>query len=150
MEVHLIKNYDEDLSLLTIPSQNTDGPILIIDNDLDFHHIIQKCYRNAQKDNELVLLPSGEKALEYMMEVLSKSHPMPHLIFLDINMPEMDGFEFLKKLKTYSEFKDIPTIVMLSNSESPNDLKRAEQLGAEGYLVKSLDIKNYVKLFNSI
>lgn len=65
------------------------------------------------------------------------THPVPHVILLDLKMPRVDGFEFLEWLrgKCVREYRFIPVVVM-SSSALPEDVDRAYSLGANSYLVK--------------
>src|SRR5262245_10688336 len=62
----------------------------------------------------------------------------PTVIFLDVRMPKLDGFEVLRALRHAPHTRDIP-IVMISTSSRPDDVRRAYELGANSYLVKRFD-----------
>lgn len=68
------------------------------------------------------------------LEILRKSNP--DLIILDLVMPEMDGFEVLKKLREEKDIRNVPVII-LSNLGQPEDIERAKQLGVFKYIIKS-------------
>jgi CheY-like chemotaxis protein len=103
--------------------------ILLIDDnpaDNEFHKIrITK----AGICNHIKIVTSGREAIDYLMKVgdaKEESYPKPDLIFLDINMPGMNGFEFLEEYKKLaSKLKSKVVIVMLTNSLNPDDQKRA-------------------------
>lgn len=75
------------------------------------------------------IFENGEELLKGLDEKI------PNLILLDLIMPVMDGFEALKNIKANEKFKNIP-VVVLSNLEQKDDIKRAMDLGATEYLVK--------------
>ncbi len=68
------------------------------------------------------------------LDLLRKNSP--NLIILDLVMPEMDGFEVLKKLKEEKDLRDVPVII-LSNLGQPEDIERAKALGVFKYIIKS-------------
>ncbi len=111
---------------------------LLIEDDeierLKFARVLQKNNYN----HTLMEAKNGEKALE----ILENSEELPDLIFLDLNMPKMNGLEFLKILKSNPTLRYIP-VVILSTSNNHNDLKESYEIGIAGYIVKPLKYEEY-------
>jgi len=77
------------------------------------------------------------------LDLLSESETLPYYIFLDINMPGMNGIECLAELKKDARLAAIP-VIMYSTSDSPSYIETSKQLGATEYLLKSSDINKSV------
>lgn len=105
--------------------------MLIDDNDIDLK-INAKLISLANIFEEIIICQSGEEALDYLNKHLQTPDLLPDFILLDIQMPEMDGFEFLEY---YENFPDKRPVAMLSSTLDFGDIKRAE---ANPYVVKLL------------
>lgn len=112
------------------------GPIINVDDDEEFHFLLNIVYNKTSVPNKLLNFASAEKCLTYMEAVRSGAEPMPVLILVDVNMPRIDGFDLVIELREMPEFADIPFIAMFTNSNSPDDMARAEMVGADQYYVK--------------
>ena len=112
--------------------------ILLIEDDavevLKFNRSLVK----LRETHELIEAHNGEIALD----LLAKNSQID-LILLDLNMPKMNGFEFLKQLRAHTDLKYLPTVV-LTTSINRSDLKQAYSIGVAGYLVKPLKYDDYV------
>jgi CheY-like chemotaxis protein len=112
--------------------------ILLIEDDaieiLKFNRSLIK----LREVHELIEAHNGENALDILAE-----NSQIDLILLDLNMPKMNGFEFLKQLRIDPNLKYIPTVV-LTTSINRSDLKQAYSIGIAGYLVKPLKYEDYV------
>jgi|SRR6056300_42107 len=112
--------------------------ILLIEDDavevLKFNRSLVK----LGETHELLEAYNGEIALD----LLAKNSQID-LILLDLNMPKMNGFEFLKQLRAHTDLKYLPTVV-LTTSINRSDLKQAYSIGVAGYLVKPLKYDDYV------
>ncbi len=96
--------------------------------------------------NELVMAEDGEEALE-MLEDPDISRP--DLILLDLNMPGMDGMEFLTRIKAHAVHKTIPVIV-LTSSGAPDDIDGAYRRHCAGYIRKPGDMEGLAKIVDAI
>lgn len=83
---------------------------------------------------------NGEEALNF----LNKKERLPDIILLDLNMPKMNGIEFLNILKKDNELKYIPTII-LTTSNNRRDILECYKIGIAGYIIKPLKFDDYVK-----
>jgi CheY-like chemotaxis protein len=112
--------------------------ILLIEDDaveiLKFNRSLVK----LGEAHELIEAHNGEIALGLLAE-----NSQIDLILLDLNMPKMNGFEFLKQLRAHTDLKYLPTVV-LTTSINRSDLKQAYSIGVAGYLVKPLKYDDYV------
>ena len=121
--------------------------ILLIDDDFatnEFHKII---INHANVAEHIYAVESGEEALSYLISEDS-THVRPDLIFLDINMPAMNGFEFIEEYdKIQEDQKGKYLIVMLTSSLNPDDKERAEKnIHINNFLSKPLTKDNLLKL----
>jgi CheY-like chemotaxis protein len=116
--------------------------ILNVDDDLEDREFFCEALREIDS-SAICLMASGA------MEALSmlQSHlPLPDYIFLDINMPLMDGKACLKELKSIPELKHIP-VIMYSTSTDTREIRECYNLGAEDFLIKP---NNYEKLVHDL
>jgi CheY-like chemotaxis protein len=102
--------------------------VMLIDDDSLFTDIIGN---HLKRDGiECVYAPTGAVAFD-----LLKKDPLPHVILLDVTMPDMDGFAVLEKLKQDARTKAIP-VVMFSNDATPENIEHAKLLGAVRFVEK--------------
>ncbi len=106
----------------------SNGKILLVEDDPLMINLYRKVFE--KHDFEVKVAERGQAGLDLIKEFL------PDLLLLDVMMPEMDGFEVLKKIKADEATKNI-TVVMLSNLAGTEDASRAIQMGALKYLIKS-------------
>jgi CheY-like chemotaxis protein len=101
--------------------------ILVIDDNPTDRYIAKRMAEKYHFAEEIVLQESAPEALEYLLSLKITPHLLPQFIFLDINMPGMDGYEFLEEYTKLPEtIKKNCIIMMITTSIHPDDLKRAE------------------------
>ena len=125
--------------------QNSKPILLIEDDDVDVM-TVKRALRDLKVANQLVPIGDGEEAIEYLR---NESAAKPCLVLLDLNMPKMDGAEFLKIVKKDKTLKKIP-VVILTTSNSDRDVIESFELGAAGYMVKSVDYEKFVETIRAI
>ncbi len=121
-------------------------PILLVEDDSVDVMTVKRALKDLEVASELVSTGDGEEALAYLEE---EENPKPSVILLDLNMPKMNGTEFLKIIKADDGLKKIPVIV-LTTSNSEQDIAKSFELGAAGYMVKSVDYKKFMEIIKTI
>ncbi len=125
--------------------QNSKPILLVEDDDVD-QIAMERAFKDLNIRNRLVSTANGEEALEYLK---IESNEKPCIILLDLNMPKMNGIEFLEILKADEALKKIPVVVM-TTSRAEQDIVESFRLGAAGYMVKSIDYKKFVETIMEI
>ena len=79
---------------------------------------------------EVFIVPDGERAMDFIAKAESDpDSPSPHVVLLDLNLPRIDGFEVLRRLRATEKFKNVPVLVVTS-SDSTAERSEAARLGA--------------------
>ena len=113
--------------------------ILLVEDDLVDVKTVKRAFQDLGTNCGLTHASNGEEALQ----ILSQD-PLPSLILLDLNMPVMNGLEFLEEKAGKPRFSSIPTVV-LTTSNHEQDKRRAYEFGVAGYLVKPFQYKVFVE-----
>ena len=109
--------------------------LLVEDSETDAAMTIYRMSRSARKNGRGVQIHHVETGKECMEHLRDPDVPFPDIIFLDLNMPEMDGREVLGEMKADGELHQITTVIM-SSSALESDRAKAMALGANSYIVK--------------
>ena len=121
--------------------------IIMIEDDLGHATLIEKNLRRAGIMNEVLHLDNGRKALDYFQnagEFESVERPECLLVLLDLNLPEVDGFEVLQQLKSKEETRTIP-IIILTTTDNPREVERAYELGCNIYVTKPVVYESFAE-----
>jgi CheY-like chemotaxis protein len=121
-------------------------PILLVEDDEVDTMTVQRAFKDLKVTNELVHRINGEEALKYLR---AEDSQMPCVILLDLNMPKMNGVEFLKISKEDEKLKKLP-VVVLTTSKEEHDIVESFELSVAGYIVKPVDYKRFVEAIRAI
>ncbi|MDB6111078.1 MAG: CheY-like response regulator receiver domain protein [Pedosphaera sp.] len=122
-----------------MPRALSSEPILIVEDNDNDALLLKKALQRNQVTNPIHIAPDGVEALKYLCGEPPyedrQAYPFPSVIYSDLKMPRMDGFEVLNYLKSHPDCAIIPVIVMTA-SDQDQDIKKAYELGANSYIVK--------------
>ena len=124
--------------------------IFFIDDDESFLLYARQACRKISEIGEIYMAKDGQEGLDLLERLLLTRARVPNVVFVDINMPRLNGFEFLMGLKglreKFPEARNIHPIVMLTSSNETKDRDRAKELGAEKYFIKTFTLKDFRNL----
>ncbi len=121
-------------------------PILLVEDDGVDAMTVKRALGDLKVTNPVVEVTNGEEALRYL---INDGNVRPCLILLDLNMPKMNGLEFLKVIKADDTLKSIPVFV-LTTSTAQEDTIESLRLGASRYMVKSIDYEEFLETIKII
>lgn len=124
----------------------TNKPILLVEDDQVDKMTVVRALKEIHVTNSLVHRENGEDAVNYLQDPASDT---PCIILLDLNMPIMNGIEFLRNVKNDDQLKRIP-VVVLTTSEEQQDKVNSFDLGVAGYMAKPVDYRQFVEVMRSI
>src|SRR5215210_8175734 len=124
--------------------------ILLVDDDASFAELTMACLLNGEGTaDEVILTHDGVEAIDYLFRPEREASGMPGLVLLDLQMPRMDGFGVLRKMRAAERTRFVP-VVILTSSVDPEDVRMAYTLGANGYLDKFSDGMAWDELVRSV
>jgi CheY-like chemotaxis protein len=130
---------------------NTRVPIVaLVDDDKIFQLTASKTIKALQLSDNILQFGNGEDALKYLVDNAMNSSALPDYIFLDINMPFVDGWMFMQDYAGLKQelAKDI-AIFMVSSSIDPRDIHRAKSIpDVQEYVVKPVTKEKFIQLLN--
>ena len=121
-------------------------PILLVEDDRVDAMTLQRALKDLKVTNNLVHTTNGEEALEYLQ---NEANEKPCVIILDLNMPKMNGVEFLKIAKADAGLRRLPVII-LTTSKDEWDRFQAFDLSVAGYIVKPADYKSFLEAIRTV
>ncbi|WP_242927137.1 response regulator [Pontibacter vulgaris] len=113
--------------------------LLVEDDEVDIMNV-QRAFKKNSIDNPLFIARNGLEALEMLR---TGQVPYPHIIILDINMPRMNGIEFLRELRADENFKSASVFVMTTSNED-SDKVSAYNFNVAGYILKPLSFEKFI------
>jgi CheY-like chemotaxis protein len=136
----------------SLPSQKTtrqSSPrpfnLLLAEDNLPDAILVREAIKMENLPLEVHIAPDGERAIELLVNAeTDPDAPCPDVLLLDINLPRIDGFEVLRRVRASGKFKDVPVIVITS-SDSPADRSEAARLGAR-YFQKPVTYDEFVMI----
>lgn len=125
MKIKIRRPYGWQIKLMTVDSSL--NCVMLIDDDPDDNFLHQLVIQDTGLNPEVLVAESGEQALSYFSG--QREFRKPDIIFLDINMPGMSGFDFLEKFKSLpATYHDGTKVVVLSTSSLPKDQQKASSI----------------------
>lgn len=119
--------------------------ILLVEDDPGHARLIEKNLRRSGITNELVAVGDGQEALDYLHgkgEYATAGSSSPLLVLLDLNLPVLDGYQVLQRMKANERTKRIPVIILTTTDDS-REVSRCYDLGCNVYITKPVDYQEF-------
>jgi two-component system response regulator len=124
------------------------GIILLVEDNPDDVALTERALKKARIANELVTARDGPEALDFLFGTGAHAGRdtsiQPEVVLLDLKLPRLDGLEVLRRLRADRRTRLLPVVIMTSSKED-RDLTRSYELGANSYIRKPVDFKQFVK-----
>jgi CheY-like chemotaxis protein len=126
--------------------KDRNKPILLVEDDQVDMMTVIRALKEIHVTNQVVHLENGEDALNYLRDGNSEK---PCIILLDLNMPVMNGIEFLKAVKDDEQLRRIPVLVLTTSVEQQDRLS-SFNFNVAGYVSKPVDYRQFVEVMRTI
>lgn len=125
--------------------------VLVIEDSPADQEIVRRAFLAAEKDCDVRMVLDGEAALSYLLrrdEFSSNSDaPLPHLILLDLNLPNLTGREVLERIRQQPALRHI-AVIILTTTQAPHEVLECYRVGANCFLTKPSSFLEFVDLIN--
>jgi two-component system chemotaxis response regulator CheY len=126
-----------------VPEESVIKNILVVDDSRIMRNIVKNTFANLSIPCEFLEAGNGKEAL-----MILQNHRV-HLVFLDWNMPQLSGIDFLKKVRALPAYKDMPIIMVTSESAKYNVIEALKN-GATDYIIKPVNEKIFMEKLSKI
>lgn len=126
--------------------------ILIVEDDAGHARLIEKNLKRAKISNQITRVENGQEALDFLHSEGSFEgieRPSPLLVLLDLNMPVLDGYQVLERMKADPDTKKIP-VVVLTTTDDAREVARCYQLGCSVYITKPVDYDSFCEAIQQL
>ncbi|MBZ0135361.1 MAG: response regulator [Planctomycetes bacterium] len=134
-------------------TQSRPFTILLVEDSPVQQALTRRALEDSTFEAELRVVDDGVAALQYLSgegEFADRdANPSPDIILLDLNMPRMDGHEFLERLKTDPRFATVP-VTVLTTSNSDSDITASYAKGANAFVTKPAEYEKFVELLSAL
>jgi two-component system response regulator len=134
-------------------TQTRSFTILLVEDSPVQQALTRRALEDSTLDANLQIVEDGVAALQYLKNegdyTDKTAHPRPDIILLDLNMPRMDGHEFLEKLKSDEKNAQIP-VTVLTTSTADSDVTASYAKGANAFVTKPAEYEKFVELLNAL
>jgi CheY-like chemotaxis protein len=129
-------------------AENQISILLVEDNPGDVF-LTQELFKEAKINNTIQVVNDGVQAMDYLHQQIERGENIPDLILLDLNLPRLDGRQFLKMLRKEEKLKSIP-VVVLTSSAADEDVLMSYNLDADCFVSKPIDVHQIMKIIGRI
>lgn len=124
--------------------------IIMVEDDDGHARLIEKNLRRAGISNAIMHFTTGKQAVDYFFDENGiANHVEPMLVLLDLNLPEMDGYDVLTRLKGDLRTRAIPVII-LTTTDNPREIDRCYELGCNVYVTKPVDYEAFAEAIRKL
>ena len=121
------------------------GTLLVVEDNDDDYLFTERAFKKSLFANPLVRTRNGEEALDYLYQRGQFADaPRPAMMLLDLNMPGINGYTVLEKMKSDASLRSIP-VVVLTTSDDPRDIEKCYDIGANSYVHKPVDLPGFIE-----
>lgn len=131
---------------------STLRPILLVEDNPNDLELTLAALKRCQLANPIHIVRDGAEALDYLYgrgEYVRREAGDPAVVLLDLKLPKIDGLEVLERVKSDTQLKPIP-VVMLTSSREERDLVQSYQLGVNAFVVKPVDFNAFLKAIQDL
>lgn len=126
--------------------------ILLVEDDAGHARLIEKNLRRAGISNPVISFGDGQKVLDFLFGEQNDGNsrqPLSLLVLLDLNIPGIDGYQVLKRIKHSEKTKHIP-IVVLTTTDAPHEVSKCYELGCNVYITKPVDYEQFSEAIRTL
>jgi CheY-like chemotaxis protein len=126
--------------------------ILLVEDDPGHARLIERNLRRAHITNEIITLGDGQQAVDYLFKehaYVGATHTLPLLLLLDLNLPQLDGYQVLSRLKTDDRTRHIP-VVILTTTDEPYEIEHCYALGCNVYITNPVEYEQFAEAIRKL